>query len=288
MFGKKDKKGKSKRNRYVGKHPVNARITINYTKKKPTVKFSYPRKDTAFQVIFSLQTLIPAFIMTCFLLLLFQSLTDDLRAVVDYPEMDDCQSYFIHPKNETYLTGLHLECIIDGKLYTMKTIFDRGDKFTLFKNSPELLTDRRILPFRDDPIIVLGIVMVIIIILLFPFFIWLVYLFYTRTKIGQRIFPEFGKIMSDARFYVKFDKVPENKQIEIPLFKNIYLDYKASKDFSKNLLKMEIVEHPFTQIVRKGKRKEKITKTKKQVYLWKATFYFKDIPKDGSLEVWWT
>lgn len=286
MFKKKDRK---KVNRYVGKLPVNARITIDYTKKKPNVKFGYPRKDKAYQVIFTLQTLLPAVILILFVLMLFQFITNDLGVAVDYPEMDDCQSYLIHPKNQTYLTGLHLECMIDGKLYVMKTTFDRGGKFTMFENQPQLLTDRGLHPFKNNADNILSVIGVILVLIIFPFFIWLMYLFYTRTKFGQRIFPELGKVVFDARYYVKFDKVPVNKQIEIPLFKNIYLDYKATKGFSKNLLKMKIIEHPFTHIVRKGRRrKEMITKTKKQVYLWKAVFYFKQIPKDGQLEVWWT
>lgn len=286
MFRKKKER---KRNRYVGKLPVNARITIDYTKKNK-VKFGYPRKDSAFQVIFSLPTIIPAFAMLVLTMILFQYMTDDFGLAVDYPEMNNCQTYFVHPKGETYLTGLHLECKIDGKMYTMKTTFDRGGKFTLFKDQPELKTDRSGLTyqFKDQAQLVYTIVGFFMIIILLPFFVWLVYLFYTRTKIGQRIFPEIGKSLSDARYYAKFDKVPKNKQIEIPLFKNIYLDYKATKGFSKNLIRMEIIEHPFTQIVRKGKRREKITKTKKQVYLWKAVFYFKQIPKDGQLEMWWT
>lgn len=282
------KKVRKKRNRYVGKLPVNARITIDYTKKKPNVKFGYPRKDSVYQVIFSLPTLMPAFIITCLVIIYFQYLIDDNGAAVDYPEMNDCQTYLIHPKGETYLTGLHLKCMIDGKLYTMKTTFDRGGQFMLFKNHPELETNRGIYPYKGGAELIFGMIGAFIMIVTFPFFIWLLYLFYTKTKFGQRVFPELGKAFADARYYTKFNKVSINKQIEIPLFKNIYLDYKATKGFSKNLLKMEIIEHPFTEIVRKGGRKVKITKTKKQVYLWKATFYFKEIPKDGQLEVWWT
>ncbi len=136
----KKKKVRRKRNRYVGKLPVNARITIDYTKKKPKVKFGYPRKDAASQVILSLPTLLPAFFMAVFIMIGFTTITNDIGATLDYPEMDDCQSYLIHPKNQTYLTGLHLECMIDGKMYTMKTTFDRGGQFTYFENQPKLLT----------------------------------------------------------------------------------------------------------------------------------------------------
>jgi len=283
----KKKKNKRKKNRYVGKLPVNSRITIDYTKKKPSVKFSYPRKNSAYQVIMAGPTLFPALILTMLAVIVLQGMTHDILPAVDYPEMDNCDSYLIHPKGETYATGLDLECMIDGKLYVMKTKIVRGTKIWFFKDPPKLFSDQ---PITDNHAELLkGVIGALGILFMFPFFIWLLYMFYTRTKLGQRIFPEIGKSLGDSRYYTKFDKVPKNKQIEIPLFKNIYLDYSAKKGFSKNLLKMEIVEHPFNQIVRKTRRgKEKITKTLKQVYLWKAVFYFKQIPKDGSLEVWWT
>ena len=289
------KKSRKKRNRYVGKLPINARITIDYTKKKPSVKFGYPRKDSFYQVILSFPTLIPAMLITIMFGYLIQYATADLLSTNDYPEMDDCQTYLTHLKNKTYLIGVHLECEMDGEIYVMKTKLVRGNGIFYFNDPPKLYNDDDAV-VKDNLTFILSLIRAGLICLLFPLSLFLVYMFYTRTKLGQRIFPEFGKIISDARFYTKFDKVPGNKQIEIPLFKNIYLDYKATKGFSKNLLKMEIMEHPFTEIVRqsssvfslKKRSMGEITKTKKQVYLWKATFYFKDIPTDGTLEVWWT
>jgi len=212
------KKTKRKR-RYVGKYPVNSRITIDYSKKKPNVKFNYPKKkpeDVRNQVIYSIPVVYGGVIITIFIMLILQGVAYDF-----IPSPDD------------------------------------------FKN------------------------FIYVIILTFIYFLsmFILYLFYTKTKFGNRIFPELNKMIVPkySRYYVKMNKtkVSKDKTIELPLFKNVFLDYKASKDFSKQLLRMEIREHPFDKINRKGK------KEKGQVFLWKATFYFKQIPKDGNLEIWW-
>jgi len=75
----------------------------------------------------------------------------------------------------------------------------------------------------------------------------------------------------------------DNKELEIPLFTNIFLDYEATKEFSKYLKRIKIEEHPFVCNVFKGK---KLTK-KKNDGLWRARFIFSEIPKTGKLEVKW-
>jgi len=277
------RKVKKKRNKYVGKYPVNARITIDYSKKKPKVKFEYPRKDSFSQIFYSLPVIFPGMMFGCIILLLVSINISNNNHTIEYPELDDCIVYKIFIKNTTSLIGAGLECTINDKVYIMDTELDRGNNFLFFKYPPKLDVKKvdvvELEPFFN----------IIIIALASLFGAWIMYKFYTKTKSGQKIFPELNKAIFNARYYTKFDKVPVNKQIEIPLFRNIYLDYKATKGFSKNLLRMEICEHPFAEIVRKGKGiKNIIKKTKKQVYLWKATFYFKDVPKDGQLEMWWT
>jgi len=62
----------------------------------------------------------------------------------------------------------------------------------------------------------------------------------------------------------------------IPLFRNIFLDFKAKKDFSKQLDVMNIKEYKF----KKRNRKRFINE-----YFWYAEFKFKSKPKDGQLRV---
>ena len=124
-------------------------------------------------------------------------------------------------------------------------------------------------------------ILLVFFILMIGFYHW----FMAKTSIGNRLFPEINRHMGDGRYSVKFrsSDVVDNKVV-IPLFKNIYLDYHAKGDMNKQLLKMEIKEHPFNRLMRK---KGKIIK-KKNIMLWTAIFTFKDKPVDGELLVWWT
>ncbi len=94
-----------------------------------------------------------------------------------------------------------------------------------------------------------------------------------------------GQYLFDRSFkYKKVTKV-DSKTFEIPVFDNVFLDYKATKDFSKYLEKVSIVEHDFKECTI-SKLTGKIKKSKKrQVDLWKAKFTFSKIPKKGYLEI---
>lgn len=82
--------------------------------------------------------------------------------------------------------------------------------------------------------------------------------------------------------------VIDNK-IELPLYDNVFLGYKAEADFSSCLDRVEIREHPFNiltfkqKLFRKGERE-----LKPNEYLWKATFYFSRQPTSGSLKLIFT
>jgi hypothetical protein len=99
----------------------------------------------------------------------------------------------------------------------------------------------------------------------------------TRSKRLQLLMPKlqtFGK----TKFYARF--IPENiqdKEIEIPLFCNVMLDYLATEEFSEYLEKVEIIEHPFNYYIRKKRMRNQ--------YLWKAIFHFSQVPKKGFLNV---
>ena len=69
----------------------------------------------------------------------------------------------------------------------------------------------------------------------------------------------------------------DDLKCEIPLFENIGLDYNATEEFSKYLIKVKIVEHGFNDLI-KGKRIL-------NPYYWKAIFYFKKAPLTGKLLV---
>ena len=69
----------------------------------------------------------------------------------------------------------------------------------------------------------------------------------------------------------------QNNQIELPLFKNMSLDYEATGECSKYLTNFKIIEHPFKIIHRKKKRRNE--------YLWKAIWQFSQQPKNGKIKV---
>jgi len=79
-------------------------------------------------------------------------------------------------------------------------------------------------------------------------------------------------------------KKPNSKVYELPIFNNVFLYYKATKDFSKYLKKIEVTEHDFNYLKQHLFRK---TKTQKQTDYWKARFIFDKIPKTGQLKLEW-
>ena len=285
------KKKPKKKRKYVGKYPVNSRITIDYSSGKGKVKFGYPKKgpkDVRDQVIWSAPVMFPVLGILFIFLVIFSSdgISDRSR-----PEMDDCKVYFIHSENKTLLNRIQLNCYIDGEMYISTAKYytgtDRG-LFNLFKN-PHL--ERTFLDYTPKEIRNTFLILLLNLALMFACIfltVFLLFNFYTKTKLGQKWFPEISKKTTSSRYVAIFTKVPKSKTLELPLFKNVYLDYKASKDFGKQLERVEIKEHDFDELIKSKNRKERDkVKSKGQVFLWKATFYFKEIPKEGKLEIWW-
>jgi len=269
-------KKRDKRKRYVGKYPVNSRITIDYTKKKPKVKFGYPNKDTFDQMFYTTAVLIPGIIISIIILVLFFVVMDIKVYNYNAPNVEDCNVTL--EQNYNKLIGINLSCMTDDGYLNIHNTYRKGYKFLFFDEGRSLSDDSEELGGMEVLYAALSGLGFVLLIFLTSYFI---YLFYKNTKFGQRIFPEVNKKLLNAKYHAKIRKVPANKKIEIPLFHNVYLDYRATKEFSKYLEKMEIVEHPFSQISRKGKKE-------KQVWLWKAVFHFKEIPEKGMLEMWWT
>jgi hypothetical protein len=115
------------------------------------------------------------------------------------------------------------------------------------------------------------------------------------TRWGNKKFPEFNKKLHDAKFSAEF--TPENfpagtnNIIEIPLFKNMYMDYDATEDFAEQLIKVSITEHPFNKLIKKGlpfSKKRKVIIKKTNVYLWRCVLEFKNKPVTGGLSLRWT
>jgi len=96
-------------------------------------------------------------------------------------------------------------------------------------------------------------------------------------------YPQMGKeLHTKSRFFRKTVTKLTEPVFVIPLFKNVFLEFEASRDFSKYLNEIEIVEHDFKFIEVSSNGKEKISP---QDDLWKAVFKFDEIPKSGELKV---
>lgn len=112
-------------------------------------------------------------------------------------------------------------------------------------------------------------------------------LFSTNPKL-LRFMPEISKrlhmITSNHYYYRKIERI-NNKIFEIPIFDNIFLDYRATGEFSKYLFKVEIREHDL-RMIKMRYFSTKIKDEGSQDRLWYAQFHFEKIPRYGYLEVW--
>ena len=106
--------------------------------------------------------------------------------------------------------------------------------------------------------------------------------------------PAFLKIMPTLQMYlgggylqtyktVTIKKLEELK-FEIPVFGNAFLDYKATKEFSKYLERVEIIENDFW-VRKKSRIFKRMNSCVSLGDQWKATFYFKKNPTTGYLKV---
>jgi hypothetical protein len=123
-----------------------------------------------------------------------------------------------------------------------------------------------------------------VLIICFAMYYYIFKLILNKTMWGKKMFPELNKKLSNKRFTKTFTECPDSLQIELPLFKNIYLDYETSRDFSDQLIRFEIKEHDCEYYKSYSKNPKKVKKDK-NVYLWKAVWYFKKKPITGFLKV---
>jgi hypothetical protein len=135
----------------------------------------------------------------------------------------------------------------------------------------------------------------------------ILYFFAKHTRAGNIAYPKINRLGTRG-YHAKITTCPADKIIELPLFKNVRLKYKAEGEFSDYLERVEITEHPFDRLVTTSKDKKKgakidmgvnmkgeyepyeekaIVKTGKNVWLWRARFFFKKIPKEGALDLYW-
>ena len=279
-----------------GKYPVNVRVSVDYSKGKPNIKFGYPRKPTDKEVIRqNAGTGIFLFPIVFFLVIL-----PYLFLLIPYSwdgeVLTNCSSEFnYYPENMFNGSLNNLTIICDENIYQVE-YYNIPEQSNLEKliYGEEISFRQEI--FEDEKegyIALIKLILVIILIISMMIISFkldkLLAKYYTKWEWYQKLQPRFQawRLGGSKRraYYVKFKKEDiKNNQIEIPLFKNVKLEYKTNGDFSDKLLRLEIMEHDFLEKVIFKKKPDK--KSMKQVWLWKTIFTFKEIPKDGYLEVW--
>lgn len=107
------------------------------------------------------------------------------------------------------------------------------------------------------------------------------YIIVRSEKLMARLFPklnaQFARVLQGGAYEAVFRRT-SSKTVEIPLFRNVALDYKAVGEFGQNLERIEIREHPFVIRRRNGR-------TEPNDRLWKAVFLFKRDCNSGYLKV---
>lgn len=251
---------------------VNSRVFIDYTKKKPKIRFSYPDKKSteiggmayAFPMLFAL------------ILVWLAGMSYDAMYANKPIIFNLCDISYSNVTNISSRIPLYVSCQDhQGKIIN----------FSLSYINPSIWSYRKdiILKSYQGPNWLTIIISLVLMTMLWIGVPW----FYKHTKLGNRLYPKLNALL-DTKYYVKFTECPDNKIIEIPLFNNVVLKYKAKKEFSKYLQHVNIIDHPFDKLISKySKKKRKLVDKKgKNIWLWKAQFIFKEVPKTGYLEVW--
>jgi len=278
---------KNKMEKKEGKYPINARISVDYSKGKPKIKFGYPRnpkKDVINQNAGTGIFIIPLLIIFVLLPYLYIGLPVNIETT----PLHNCSAEFGYNNS---LDNITIICAEDSfNINYLSSTYDSKLDDLLFYETDALEMDRHS-PMEDLPK-VFQIIFMVLIAFSFIFLILFCFIidkflakYYTKWKWYQKLQPRFQSKLGKRAYYAKFKPgdIKEGK-IEIPLFRNVKLQYKTSKGMSNELLRLDIMEHDFMEKVLKGKKPDK--KSKKQPWLWKTTFTFKDKPKDGILEVW--
>jgi hypothetical protein len=285
----------------IGTLPVNSQIFVNYETDPPEITFGYPDPDTSI-VKRSDVTVGISVLFTMFLLVVFGVIYVLNIQSMYYPDMGPGDTkinqieildfekfqYFNGTRyNETHygFDKLNINYTWNNKQYSTELGITHEGYFYFVPYFYEIKSNRFWILLCQ-----VGVLAVLFIILLMLNSYWIARIF-KDTKWGHKNYPLLNKKLYDAKFSAEFlpKDFPANNIIEIPLFKNMYVDYDATGDFAENLKKISIIEHPFNRLIKKGGMFRKKTIAKKvNVYLWKCVFEFKDKCEKGKLELRWT
>ena len=315
----------------VGSFPTNARIFINHSTNPPEIKFEYP-DDKINQVRNSSSTYIIAAAISVIILLILVNVWYFYLDHYAYPNSN--KAHIDNATIHTYTslgnyTNIGVDYTWMDKKYTTSIMFEKQGQFWYYPGlvDVDVVNGNKALLFVLIPIAIIYVSFMI----LFFIMVRLVALLFYKTNWGHKAFPELNKRLHDEKYSAEFfkdDVTPQVKYtdatntlsvkkwtVELPMFKNMYMDYEASGEFSKYLTKVSIIEHPFSRYVKKKGKEMKKSRSqlrreerwarrhgkdfapskydpfydkKANIYLWKTIFEFKQRPEDGSLKIWFT
>lgn len=268
-----------------GKLPVNARISIDYRDKKPKIKFQYPDKQVVRQNLPLIYVSVMAFLTLVYLIAGFI-----ISHFYSSPYPDYCNITQNRDENNL-ISNISLNCNgFENKTIMLGEQFSGGNRILYYffreigLNSDFYIKDSGISLSHEL------IAFFLLILFLLSYFFVLPYpiaLIITKVLVKQewyqKIIPKINKTIGGRANVARFTEVPNKQYIEIPLFRNVSLDYEAHGEFSKYLEYFEIKEHPFNSYLIKSNGTKK--KKRKNIQLWYARFYFKENPSFGYLEV---
>jgi hypothetical protein len=266
-----------------GKIPVNARVNIDYTGKEPKVKFGYPSKNAVEQ---NYELVFPFVIIIMFAVFL----------LINYYGLPFIETHEKFPSSCEF-TNFYEDNLIKNVSFFCDNGLNKTIKFTeqvryinpYLKDFIEFgevdgyeVVDKKYSVKTNAVAALLFLSAIVFFVFVLPALLAKpITKILVKNKLFQEKIPDIQKVLSGRGYLAVFKKVPDNLIIEIPLFRNVQLDYHATKEFSKHLLKVEIREHPFWRVIKKKGRLKK----KRNVTYWYAKFYFKEKPRSGKLEV---
>ncbi len=259
--------------KFKGNNPKNARIKIDYSGVKPKVTFSYPSKKYG-----TVGSMLPFIYVGWIIFLLIGSFFFTLGATLVIADLETNQSTNFSNYSQCFAYKMQEAEVIANETCSTPKL---SDSEIVMNSLKEIFTLSKLLAFL--------LIFIPPLLIYFPF-----------KNFWANVFPKFMArnkgTQKIAKFYPKDVKhsSEDGYYCEIPVFKNVILDYNAKEDFSKYLKLFEIKEHKFKYYKPiNRKRKKKLTKKDKKErrkemlndYLWYAKFYFSQKPTKGSLEV---
>jgi len=272
---------------FKGGNAKNARIRIDYSGKKPKVEFSYPSKKHGFEGSMFPMVCLIWFVIFGMLFLVSQSIED------------------VYETRETNLNSTPGLLIVNGTIYNvttydgcvgyMKNRTAELSEKTCSKITNATYLNNTSLTLSQEIKNELKEELLKAFLLLAAFFIPPCLIYFPFKKNWQNLYPKWQAVGKKKVAVFKTQDIKYSTEdgyyCELPVFKNIVLNYEAKKEFGKYLKFIEIREHKFKFWMEKSKRKmRKITKKQRRKdmlndWIWYARFYFTKKPITGQLEV---